>query len=67
MIIKHFVPLCYQISKMMAKKKSISHDDIITFYMDYVLEHNQQPKSVYTFAKHNNFEEFKFYEFFANF
>lgn len=35
--------------------------------MDYVLEHNQQPKTVYAFAKHNNFEESKFYEHFASF
>ena len=36
-------------------------------YMDYVLEHNHQPKSVYAFAKTNNFEEPKFYEFFGSF
>ena len=51
----------------MAKKKTISQNDIITFYMDYVLEHSEQPKSVYIFAKHNNFEESKFYEFFGSF
>tara|TARA_R110002012_G_scaffold286926_1_gene478882 strand:+ start:19 stop:675 length:657 start_codon:yes stop_codon:yes gene_type:complete len=51
----------------MAKKKNISHNDIITFYMDYVLEHNEQPKSVYAFAKHNNFDESKFYDHFGSF
>ncbi len=51
----------------MAKKKTISSSDIITFYMEYVLEHNAQPKSVYSFAKANNFEEIKFYEHFASF
>ncbi|SFZ91386.1 hypothetical protein SAMN05428642_10236 [Flaviramulus basaltis] len=51
----------------MAKKKTISKNDIITYYMDYVLEHNQNPKSVFAFAKINNFEESKFYEFFASF
>ena len=51
----------------MAKKKNITSNDIITFYMDYVLEHNHQPKTVYTFAKANNFEEQKFYEFFSSF
>lgn len=51
----------------MAKKKTISEPDIITFYMDYVLEHNEQPKSVYIFAKANNFEESKFYQFFGSF
>jgi len=52
---------------MMAKKKNITENDIISFYMDYVLEHNEQPKSVYIFAKHNNFEESKFYDYFGSF
>lgn len=51
----------------MAKKKSITESKIIEFYMDYVLTHNEQPKSVYAFAKDNNFEEQKFYEFFGSF
>ena len=51
----------------MAKKKNISVHDIISFYMDYVLEHNEQPKTVYAFAKANNFEEAKFYEHFGSF
>lgn len=52
---------------LMAKKKNISASNIISFYMDYVLEHNKQPKTVYAFAKENNFEESKFYEHFGNF
>jgi len=51
----------------MAKKKSISDQDIISYYMDYVLENNHLPKSVYSFAKANNFEETKFYEYFGSF
>lgn len=51
----------------MAKKKTISENDIITFYMDYVLENNEQPKSVYTFAKSNQFDEATFYEHFGTF
>lgn len=51
----------------MAKKKSISQQDIIGFYMDYVLTHNHKPHTVYAFAKDNNFEEQKFYEFFSSF
>lgn len=51
----------------MAKKKIIIAKDIISNYMDYVLEHGEQPKSVYSFAKANNFEESKFYEFFGSF
>ena len=51
----------------MAKKKNISSNDIISFYMDYVLEHNKQPNSVYNFAKTNGFEESIFYNFFGSF
>lgn len=51
----------------MAKNKIISDNDILSFYMDYVLEHNEKPTSVYSFAKANNFEESKFYEFFGSF
>ncbi|MBP1839483.1 TetR family transcriptional regulator C-terminal domain-containing protein [Formosa algae] len=51
----------------MAKKKILTEDQLIDFYMDYVLEHSQQPKTVYAFAKVNNFDEQKFYEFFASF
>jgi hypothetical protein len=51
----------------MAKQKSITKQDIITLYMDYILEHSEQPKSVYIFSKSNHFEEAKFYEFFASF
>ena len=51
----------------MVKKKSISQTDIIRFYMDYVLMHDHKTKSVYAFAKDNNFDESKFYEFFSSF
>lgn len=51
----------------MAKKKSVSKNDILTWYMDYVLEHDANPKTVFAFAKMNNFEEAKFYEYFTSF
>lgn len=51
----------------MAKKKTITSQDILTLYMDYVLEHDENPKSVYAFAKANNFEESLFYKHFASF
>lgn len=51
----------------MAKKKTITENDIISFYMEHVMENNENPKSVYTFAKANNFEESKFYAHFASF
>ncbi|MBJ2173326.1 TetR/AcrR family transcriptional regulator [Aureibaculum sp. A20] len=51
----------------MAKKKNITENDLMSFYMDYVLEHNEQPKTVYAFAKHNNFDEALFYNFYGTF
>ena len=51
----------------MAKKKTITRNDIIGFYMDYVLEHDQNPKSIFAFCKLNNFEESQFYTHFASF
>ena len=51
----------------MAKKKNITANSIITCYMDYVLNHNSKPKSVYSFAKENNFDESLFYQHFASF
>ncbi len=51
----------------MAKKKKITKDDIISLYMEYVLEQNKNPSSVYSFAKVNNFEEAVFYQHFSSF
>lgn len=53
--------------KKTAKKKEITRHDVITAYMDYVLEHEKTPKSVYKFAKDNNMSEADFYNFFGNF
>ncbi len=51
----------------MAPKKKIKASDLIKWYMDYYLEHGEAPKSVYQFAKVNNFEEKDFYQFFGSF
>jgi hypothetical protein len=51
----------------MAKKKPLTQNTLVKLYMDYVLEHNHPPKSIYTFSKSNGFEEADFYQFFANF
>ena len=51
----------------MAKKKSVKTNDLISMYMNYVLEHNENPKSVYSFTKSNNIEESIFYQHFGNF
>lgn len=51
----------------MAKKKNITANNLMSFYMDYVLEHSSHPKSVYAFAKENNFDEALFYNFYGSF
>ncbi len=51
----------------MATKKKPTSDTIITSYMEYVLENNSQPSSVYAFAKENKIKEIEFYEHFVNF
>jgi len=51
----------------MAKKKKIKKEEIVSMYMEYVLEHDKNPSSVYKFAKSNNFEEALFYEHFSSF
>jgi hypothetical protein len=50
---------------MEAKKKTISKEDIVSIYMEEVLEKGQKPKSIYHFAKENNFTEAEFYAFFG--
>ncbi|MNQ80977.1 hypothetical protein D3C85_959760 [compost metagenome] len=50
---------------MATKKKIISKEDIVSMYMNEVLEKGQKPKSVYHFAKENDFTETEFYAFFG--
>ncbi len=51
---------------MATKKTAITRDKIVSMYMNYRLENNDKPKSVYQFAKTNGFEETEFYTFFGN-
>ena len=51
----------------MSKKNTPSQNSLVNLYMEYVLEHNHAPKSVYAFAKSNGFKEAEFYKFFTNF
>ncbi len=51
---------------MATKKKKISEDDIVKSYMDYVLETETFPKSVYKFCKENKFKEEEFYQFYGS-
>jgi hypothetical protein len=50
---------------MNAKKKILSKEDIVSIYMNQVLEKGEKPKSIYHFAKENDFTEAEFYTFFG--
>lgn len=50
-----------------AKAKKITEETIIEGYMDYVLEHEIVPKSIYKFCKINKIAEADFYSFFGSF
>lgn len=50
---------------MATKNKIITREDIVSKYMEEVLEKGQKPKSVYHFAKENEFTEAEFYAFFG--
>ncbi|SDS15546.1 TetR/AcrR family transcriptional regulator [Christiangramia echinicola] len=48
-------------------KKKRDADKLIAIYMDYVLEHEKTPKSIYKFAKENDMTEQDFYQYFGSF
>ncbi|WP_456314909.1 TetR family transcriptional regulator C-terminal domain-containing protein [Pseudomonas shirazensis] len=50
---------------MATNTKIISKEEIVSLYMNDVLEKGQKPKSVYHFAKENDFAEAEFYSFFG--
>ncbi|MFQ3174260.1 MAG: hypothetical protein ACI8W0_001375, partial [Flavobacterium sp.] len=50
---------------MATKKNKITKDNIVSMYMNYTLENDDTPKSVYLFAKLNDFTEAEFYTFFG--
>lgn len=45
----------------------VTDDKIIDLYMNYVLEHEAKPQSVYKFCKANKIKEEEFYSFFGSF
>lgn len=49
-----------------AQDKKITDDAIISMYMDYVLEHEAVPKSIYKFCKENKIKEEDFYHHFGS-
>ncbi len=48
-------------------KKEITQDSIISMYMDYVLENEHIPKSIYKFCKEHKIKEEDFYKNFGSF
>lgn len=52
--------------KTTSKKKSIDDNAIISIYMDYVLEKNEEPKNVFSFCKEHKINETEFYTFFGS-
>lgn len=52
--------------KSSAKKKKIDDTIIVSLYMNYVLEKNEEPKNVYIFCKEHKIEETDFYTFFGS-
>jgi hypothetical protein len=51
----------------MLKKKSVTSSDIITLFMDYVVENNSKPTSVDSFIKYCDIDEKSFYQYFNSF
>lgn len=54
------------INKATEKKSKINENQIISLYMNDVLEENRNIKNVYIFCKKNNIEESDFYSFFGS-
>lgn len=55
------------VKKTTSKKQLLDDNQIITLYINSVLENNEPPKNVYLFCKQNNIEESEFYAFFGSF
>lgn len=51
----------------MTKKNKISASEIITYYMDYFVEHQSKPNSVEDFAQIHQFDDVIFYDHFTSF
>lgn len=48
------------------KTRKLTENEVITLYMDYVLEQETMPKSVYRFCKQNSISENDFYGIFGS-
>ena len=55
-----------KITKPSSKKKLVDDTFIISMYMDYVLNSNEEPKNVFIFCKECKITESEFYTFFSS-
>ena len=53
--------------KATTANKKLDSDRLISLYMDYVLENEHAPKTVYKFCKENKLQEEEFYNFYGSF
>ncbi len=53
--------------KILPAEEKLSEDRLISLYMDYVLEQERMPGTVYKFCKDNNITEEEFYNFYGSF
>jgi len=54
-------------AKQTKSSKKKTKEQVVSSYMDYVLEHEHEPKSVFKFAKNINISEADFYDHFGSF
>ena len=54
-------------AKKNTTKKVLDKDKLISMYMDYVLEEEKRPRTVYKFCKENKIKEEEFYNFYGSF
>lgn len=54
-------------AKVKSTSEKVSSERIISLYMDYVLENEREPKSIYKFSKESGITEDEFYQHFGSF
>lgn len=52
---------------MATKKTKLSKEQIVSYYMNYVLENNSKPKSIFLFSSTSGFNEADYYKYFGSF
>ena len=52
--------------KTTTKKKAVTDDQIVSMYMDFVLQNNAEPKNVYLFCQEQKILESDFYSFYGS-